>query len=279
MGVPPENVVYLAERPELDPALIDGRSTKEDVTGTLGDLAGRAAPQATIFVVLIGHGSYQGDESRFSMPGPDMSAKDFAAALDQFATQQVVFVNTASASGDFVKELSAPNRTVITATKSPFERNETVFCEHFINAFSQDVADVDKDERVSILEAFDYARTEVARFFESEARLLTEHAVLDDNGDGVGSSEPNPESGDGALARTLFLDAGAPGAGELVTDDPELKALYERRDDLERQIATLRDRKDEMQSTAYENALEELLLDLARTSQAIREREKRGVRP
>jgi len=276
LGVPESHTVYLAERPERDPERIDAESTRENVAAELTRLAGEAEPDASVFILLIGHGSYQGDESQFSLPGPDMSAEDFAVLLDRFETQQVAFVNTASASGDFVAVLSGPGRTIVTATKSAFERNETMFCEHFVRAFAEDGADVDKDDMVSLLEAFNYARREVERVYERESRLLTEHAVLDDNGDGEGSVDPDPSAGDGALAQRLFLGL-APGAlVATAADDSVLVGLYRRRQELQNGIADLRSRKEAMDPTTYERELELLLVELAQTAQAIREREGGG---
>ncbi len=270
--VPKERIVYLAERQATDPDRIDGKSTKENVERVLTDIALEAEPGDVVFILLIGHGSYQGEESRLSLPGPDMSARDFGVVLNGFTAQQVTLVNTASASGDFIKDLSGPNRTIITATKSPFERNETIFCQYFVEAFVQDVADVDKDERISVLEAFEYARQEVARYYEEEGRLLTEHAMLDDNGDGVGSAEPDPSETDGAMARRLFI-AGGEVVAAADTSDPKLTALYEEQRGLQQTLAGLRTRKEEMDPAAYELELERLLLELARVSQTIRELE------
>jgi len=276
-AVPEENITYLAERESLDAERITARSTKENVERALTELAAGLGPGEGVFILLIGHGSYQGDESRLSLPGPDMSASDFARILDLFTSQRVVLVNTASASGDFIKRLSAPGRTVVTATKSPFERNETVFCQYFVQAFSEDVADVDKDERVSILEAFNYARLELRRAYESDDRLLTEHAQLDDNGDGEGSAEPDPNVADGALAHTFVLEGGD-GTGAAATADPQLAALQSQQRELQQAIADLRASKAGMEPEVYERELERLLLELARVSRAIREREK-GIEP
>jgi hypothetical protein len=276
LGVPDSRTVYLAERPERDPERIDAESTRENVAAELTRLAGEAEPDAPVFILLIGHGSYQGDESQLSLPGPDMSAEDFAGLLDLFKTQQVVFVNTASASGDFVTVLSGPGRTIVTATKSAFERNETMFCEYFVRAFAEDGADVDKDDMVSLLEAFNYARREVERVYERESRLLTEHAMLDDNGDGEGSADPDPNATDGALAQRLFLGL-APGAlVATAADDSVLVGLYRRRQELQNRIADLRSRKQAMDPATYEGELELLLVELAQTAQAIREREGGG---
>ncbi len=274
IGMPKANVHYLGPRPETDPQLIDAKSTKENIVQLLDSLANEMEAAAQLFILLIGHGSSQGDDARFSLPGPDMSDHDFANALGKFPSQEIVFVNTASASGGFIKTLSAPNRTIVTATKSPFERNATLFGQYFVEAFARDGADVDKDERVSVYEAFDYARREVSRLYEQENRLLTEHALLDDNGDGEGSSELDPVDGDGALARRAFLRDVAETVVIANTDDPELAALLTTRRELQNQIADLRSKSEQLDRAAYERELERLLLELARTSQAIRAREK-----
>lgn len=271
-AVPPENVFFFAERSERD-AAITGRSTKANVESALIRIATSIEPQARLFVVLIGHGSAQGGTPRFNLPGPDMTASDFAALLARFPTQQIVFANLTSASGGFLAALSGPRRTVITATRSGTERNETLFGGHFVAALVDEGADADKDERVSVLEAFEYARREVIRAYDRENRLRTEHALLDDNGDGVGSHEPDPQRGDGAVARTQFLVATRPGMTATATDDPALAALYAERLELNRDIAALRLRKTDMAPDAYERELERLLLALARANRAIRDRE------
>jgi hypothetical protein len=276
-GVPESNVVYLAEKVETDPKRIAARSTRENVESTLMDVAARAAPDDQIFVVLIGHGATRGGESRFNLPGPDMTPADFDAALDGFTTQKIVFVNAASASGEFIAPLSAQNRAIITATRSGNESNQTVFAAYFTQAFAGDGADVDKDERVSALEAFNYARREVARVYEADGRLLTEHALLDDNGDGEGSGELDPLAADGRLARTLFLSGGTGAvASGAVPSDPRLAVLYQERRQLEERVAALRTRKDEMDPEDYERELEELLVELALKTREIRELEEKG---
>ena len=275
LGLPASNIVYLAEQVERDPR-IDARSTKENLEAALADLGEKTGPNDRVFIVLIGHGSTNNDEPRFNLPGPDIAAADLAEHFrTKFPTQMVVLVNAASASGDFLAMLSGPNRVIVTATKTGFERNESIFGEFFVAAYAGDGADVDKDERVSVLEAFNYARIETARQYENDERLLTEHAMLDDNGDGEGSTEPDPEGegGDGALARTLFLDrvgvmvAGAAGG------DSVLGALYNEKRHVEERIATLLNLKDQMEQDVYEAELEELLVELALTNRAIRERE------
>jgi hypothetical protein len=174
-----------------------------------------------------------------------------------------------------VGPLSKKNRTIVTATRSGGEKNETVFADYFVRAYAAEGADTDKDGRVSVLEAFDYARREVARFYEGEHRIQTEHALLDDNGDGTGSREPNGAAGDGAVARRFVLVGGS--AGRRVGDpaDSALAPLYADARHLEEEIAALRAGKDSLKTDVYEARLEELLVKLAEKSQAIRDREKK----
>ena len=159
--------------------------------------------------MLIGHGASATGVARFNLPGPDLTAAEFAKLLDRLSAQSVVFVNTASSSGGFVAALSGKDRTIITATKTDGEKNQTRFGEFFAAAFAatDSDADTDKDGRVSVLEAFLWARARVVDSYNRDGQLLTEHAVLDDNGDGKGTDAPGQPGGDGALARTLFLSA------------------------------------------------------------------------
>jgi hypothetical protein len=260
LGIDPAHIAYLGEKP-ADPSLpvYRGRATREAVGRTLAEVARRASPGDLVFILLIGHGAAQAGASRFNLAGPDMGAADFAPLLDALSAQTVVFVNAASASGDFVPALAGKNRAVVTATKSAMERNQTVFAEHFVDAFTGEGADADKDQRVSLLEAFTYARREVERFYEKERRLLTEHAVLEDGREG-------------ALARTVFLGTG----GEVLTaaeaGDPELSGLRQERREVERRIEALRGQKAALPASAYEAQLEGLLLELALKDEAIRRR-------
>lgn len=272
LGVPDSHVVYLGEDPARDPARMAARSTKHNVEETLRTLARRLGPSDQVIVVLIGHGTEREGEPQFNLPGPDLTARDLAALLDALPAERVAVVNTASASGAFLPVLSAPGRVIVTATKSGFERNQTQFPRYLVEALTGGGADTDKDGRVSLLEAFDYARREVARAYEADGRLLTEHALLDDNGDGEGSAAPGADAADGALARTIVF--GGPAA--VTTGDPVLAQLYREKADLERRIAALRQRKEAMPREAYERQLEELLVGLAMNGRAIREREGRG---
>jgi hypothetical protein len=275
MGVAAANIAYLGEKARYPTLPVyKGRASREAVQKVLGEIAQTAGPGDLVFILLIGHGGSQAGESRFNLPGPDMTAADFAPLLAALARQQVVFVNTASASGDFVKALSAKGRTIVTATKSAMERNQTEFPSYFVQAFSEDGADADKDQRVSVLEAFTYARREVERFYEKGHLLATEHAVLDDNGDGTGSSVPDPATGDGAMARRVFLGGGESTAdGAAASADPLVAELRRQRRAIEEKIGALKARKDAMESAQYEDELEKLLVELARREAALRQKE------
>jgi len=256
LGLLPENVVCLTEKPERDPSTIDERSTLENVTAALRKLAARVRPGDRVFVVLIGHGSFRSGEGRFNLPGPDLTPAGLAALLDPLTDQEVVVVITASASGAFAEPLAAPGRVVVTATKSGQERNQTVFGEHFVAALTGQGADVDKNGRVSVLEAYEYATREVERFYESESRLQTEHARLED---------------EGGIARRVFLQSGTREAAEEETasDDPALAALYATRRDIEDRIEALRTRKDDLAPEQYTEQLEALLVELAVQNESI----------
>ena len=170
-AIPADRIVYLADKPDRDPSMIGGRSTREGIEKAMAGLAARVAPTDVVFVVLFGHGTSDGREVRFNLPGPDIGPADFGVLLDRLAVERLVFVNTTSASGDFVKALSGPKRTILTATRTAAERFDTRFGGHFVEAFASDAADTNKDRRVSVLEAFLYARAQVQRSFEQEGFL------------------------------------------------------------------------------------------------------------
>jgi hypothetical protein len=267
-GMPAANVIWLAERQDAD-ARIRDRSTRAAVERELSALVQRAGPADRILIVLFGHGSAQGGESRINLPGPDLSAPELAQLLARFGDRRVAVVNTTSASGGFVQRLAAPNRIVITATKSGFEQNETIFGGHFVAAFTGDAADANRDDRVSLLEAYEYARREVERAYERDNRLLTEHAVLDAVGDGKGVSAAEPATPHGRSAQAFYLGGGALAAAASART-PELRAAYQEKARIEAALDALRARKQQLPEAEYETELERLLLELARNAERIR---------
>lgn len=279
-GLPADHVIYLAEKKELAPGRIDGRSTRAGIEAAIRTVASAAAPGDQVIILLIGHGTSQGREARFGLPGPDMRAAEFAELLRLLEHQNVAFINTASASGGFIAALSGPRRIVVTATRGPQQREATLFPRYFVDAFAGQGADLDHDQSISILEAFTYATGEVARAYESDGRLRTEHALLDDNGDGEGSTQPDPRVGDGALASRLGLGPAmvfGRDAPTETTDDAELAALRVRRAEFQGRLERLRGRKGELPEERYFELLEELLVQIAHLDGAIRERQ--GAHP
>ncbi len=274
-GLPAGHVTYLGEDPARDPGRIAGRSTREGIEAAIARIATNARPGDWAFIVLIGHGATASGEPRFNLPGPDMTAAEFGRLLGRLGTMPVVVVNTASASGSFISALTGKDRAVVAATRTDGERNQTRFAEFFVEAYATDAGDIDKDGRLSILEAFTWARRRVVESYERDNQLLTEHAVLDDDGDGKGTDTPGEPGKDGALARTLFLTASASTVVLDETADPELRALAAQQKTIEARIAALQAAKATMEAAQYERELEQLLVELARTSRAIRDRQKK----
>jgi hypothetical protein len=267
VGVTADRIVYLAE-PEEGGTKVNGRATREEIDKAFAGLAETAAPEDVVYVVLFGHGSYDGQTARFNLPGPDMTAADFGRQLNRLKAKNVVFVNTASSSGPFVEELSAPGRTIITATRSGAQQFTTLFGGYFVEAFSSEAADSDKNKRLSMLEAYLFAKTEVARAYEQEGLLATEHALLDDNGDKKGSQDPTPTGAEGKLAAALSLGSAADALP--LPADPRLRALILERRELERRVESLRLLKDSLPPARYTSELERLVTDLALKTREIR---------
>ena len=269
VGVARERLIYLADA-KGEGSKANGRATREEIEKALAAFAKTATSDDVVYVVLFGHGSFDGQTARFNLPGRDMTPADFNALLRK-VPGRVVFVNTSSSSGPFVEELSAPGRTIIAATRSGAEQFTTLFGGYFVEAFATDSADADKNGRISMLEAFQYARTEVGRAYEREGLLATEHAMLDDNGDKNGSQTPSPTGADGKLAAGLSLGSAADAAP--LPEDPRLRALHLDRRDLERRVESLRLLKDSMPPAKYTSELERLVTDLALKTREIRQLE------
>lgn len=265
LGFAEEQVIVLTEKP----ADKERRASAADVRQAFVELRNAIKPDQQLFVFFIGHGSFVDKAAKFNLVGPDLSANDYAQLLNNLPTRNVVIVNTASASGEFVKPLSGKGRIVITATRSGMEQNATRFAEPFIAALGNPEADADKNGRVSVLEAFEYATKLTNGHYEQKGVLVTEHALLDDNGDGTGHQKA--EAGDGALARTTYFDSLPQ---QQAGGDPVLAKLFAERLRLEGEIEQLKARKAQMNEEEYDAALEKLLVELARLSQGIKAKQK-----
>ena len=268
LGIPQDHVVYLVDQPAEGEARVTGKATLEEINKTFDRFAKQATMDDAVYVVLIGHGSYDGKAPKFNLPGPDISAADFAAQFKRLPTRQIVFVDTASASGPFVNELSAPGRTIITATRSGAENFATLFGGYFVDALSGEEADADKNRRVTMLEAFQFAKAAVQRAYDKEGLLSTEHAVLDDNGDKVGSPDPSTTAADGKVAALMAIGSAADAMP--LPADPKMRALVLERRDLEHRVESLRLLKDNMDPAKYQSELEKLVTDLALKTREIR---------
>lgn len=277
MNFDPERTFLLTEAPTGDPengsVSVDSktarRSNAEEVRKAFAAIQSASKSGNLVLVVLIGHGSFDGQEAKFNLPGPDLSAKDYAALLSLLSGRRIVFVNCASSSGEFIKPLSGENRIILTATRSGSEQNATIFAEQFVGALSDQAADEDKNGRVSVLEAFNYVTKKTSDWYKQKNRLATEHALIDDNGDGTGHE--TAAGGDGSLAKVVYLDSKpmAEAAG-----DAELARLLGEKQRLEEAVEKLKSQKASMKAEEYEAALEKLLVDLAEVNQAIKARQK-----
>jgi hypothetical protein len=240
-------------------------ANRDNVTRTLTSLKPKLTADDTLLIVLLGHGTFDGTAGKFNLVGPDMDSKEWKALLDGTAAR-LVFVNTTSASFEFVPALSGKNRIVIAATESQAQKYATVFPQFFIEALEQGTkADNDKNGRLSVWEAFTYASQAVKQDFEQKGTLVTERSIIDDNGDGVGK-EATATGTDGVLARTTFLDV-PPAA---TSANPAVAALDKRRIAIEAEIEQLKARKGEMPAGQYEEEFERLAIELAKISAQIR---------
>jgi hypothetical protein len=223
-------------------------------------------PADVVLIVLIGHGTFDGEDAKFNLVGPDLAAREWKALLDTLPGE-VVFVNTASSSSPFLAALAGPRRVVITATAIPAQRFHTVFAEYFIDGLARDEADIDRNGRRSVFEAFAYASLRVRQHYEQRGQLATERALLDDDGDGKGR-ESGGEGSDGERASLAYLDADR----AAIVTDPDLLRLMQRRDGLLLELEELKKRRLMMPPVEYDGLLEKLLIDLALVSRDIRAR-------
>src|SRR5262245_6429052 len=216
-------------------------TTADAIRTTFADLGKKLQPDDALWVFTLGHGNFDGKHAWLHVAGRDPSNEDFGRWLGEVRCREQVFWLTHASSGWFVKPLSKPGRIVIAATAADDESNETEFPEALATVAGKPAAalDADADGNVSVAELFAAVIGEVLRRFKSDNRLPTEHAQLDDNGDGKGSeelaekkvaAEPEPPAGaaavkppaprvDGDLARKTFIPYREP--VKKPADDPQ----------------------------------------------------------
>jgi len=246
----------------------DPKGTDRDrLRATLAEQAS-VAGRGPLWVVLIGHGSFDGREAKFNLRGPDVTDAEFAEWLAPIH-RPLAILDCASASGTFLNRLSGGDRVVVTATRSGSEQNYSRFGQYLAESIADPAADLDKDGQVSLLEAYLTASNRVAEFYKSKSRLATEHALLDDNGDKLGTPADwfrgvratrrakDGATPDGVRAHQFCL---VPNARERALS-PEARV---RRDKLEVALAALREEKPKLAEDEYYRRLEAIMVELAR---------------
>ncbi len=217
-------------------------ATREALVEAIEALSADLRPTDSVAVFLIGHGTYDGEHYKYNLPGPDPTGEELAELLNTLPARTQLVVNTSSASGAVLESWEAEGRIVITATRSGNERNATRFAEHWADALTSEAADANRNGVITVQEAFDYTARRVADSYESAGNLATEHPRI--TGDGAAQFE---------IARLAAR----------VTMTPTLERMYRERDDIERAIDELRDRRETLSTSDYFDELQPLLLRLA----------------
>jgi hypothetical protein len=258
--------IFKSEPASQVTTLSGAQATRANIQARLGELAKQTKPEDHLVLLLIGHGSFDESDYKFNVPGPDITATELASLLDKIPAQQAV-IDMTSASGGAIPILQKPRRILITATKAGTEKNATVFPRYFIEALRDPAADADKNEVITVLEAFRYAEGKTAKFYEELKRLATEHPLLEDVGKGEGVKAPTVENGEGMLAgRFALLHTGSAVA---MAKDPEKQKMLKQKEDIEEKIDELKYRKASMPVAEYRQQLTKFLVDLAKTQEAL----------
>jgi len=247
--------------------LTGANSTRQHIEGTLSQIARQAKPDDDFVLILIGHGTFDGIEYKFNLPGPDVSAAELAAWCDRIPPKRQLVVNTTSASGGSIAALDRPGRAVIAATKTGTEKNATVFARYWVEALRDPTSDVNKNDAISAMEAFDYAAAKTAAFYDSQKRLATEHAVFEDTGKHESVRAASAETGEGLFLSNFTLVR--LGSAQKAFSDPAKRELLAKKEELEQRIDTLKYQKAAMAPDDYTQQLTDALLELARVQEAI----------
>ncbi len=258
--------IFKASGPGAHVTTLTGdQATKERLTEALNAVARTAKAEDDFVLVLIGHGSFDGVEYKFNLAGPDLTAEELASLLNRIAARRQLIVNTTSASGGSVAALEKQGRGVIAATKSGTEKNATVFARYWVEALQDPAADLDKSDSISAMEAFQYATSKTAAFYDSQKRLATEHAVFEDTGhnEAVRTASNN----EGALLGSFTVLR--IGAAQKAANDPARRDLLAKKEQLEQKIDVLKYQKAAMDPAEYKQQLTEALVQLAQVQQEL----------
>lgn len=242
-------------------------SEKSRIREALAGAAKNAKPEDTLVVTMIGHGNFDGQDYKFNIPGADMTAAELGEWMDRVPAQKQAVINTTSCSGASIDMLRRDNRVIISATKAATERLATQFARFWVEAIRNPEADTDKNESISILEAYRYADKKTVGFYETQKRLATEHAMLEDTGKGNGVRAPGPDNGQGLLAGQTPLVRF--GSLQQAAKSAEKQALLKRREATEAKIEKLKYEKAAIPVADYRKQLGALLLELAKVQEEI----------
>jgi hypothetical protein len=245
--------------------LTGAQATTSQLKETLGAVARDAKADDAFVLVLIGHGSFDGVGYKFNLVGPDITAGEIATMCDRIPSRRQLVVDTTSASGGAIQALERPGRAVVAATKSGTEKNATVFARYWVEALQDPAADTDKSDSISAMEAFTYATTKTAAFYDSQKRLATEHAVFDD----VGHGEPVRTAGNGQGALMSSFTVLRLGTSQQAANDPAKRALLAKKEELEQKIDGLKYQKAAMDPADYKTQLTAALLELAKVQEGL----------
>jgi hypothetical protein len=255
-GFSPDRVIVLSDK----------KTAQAEITKAFATLKQQLKPQDTFFLFFIGHGSGEDGQYKFNISGPDYTADDYNKLLGTLTAARVVIVAGTPASGAALEKFGGKNRVVITATRNGQEGNDVVFYDYFLEALQSPAADEDKDQKISVWEAFKYAVTATERFYKEEGRLATEHPQISDNGaEKTDAKAKEPP----LMARSTSFSVDRP----IVSSDPKMQALLNQRKELEQKVDALRINKNSMPAAEYDKQLEELLLQLALKNQEIKQQE------
>lgn len=243
------------------------QATKIKVKEVFTQIEQEAKADDNLVVTLIGHGTFDGSEYKFNLPGPDVTAKELSMWMLPVKAKRQLIVNTTSASGGSLADLRQDGRTVITATKSGTEKLSTVFPRFWLEALRDPQADADKNDIISALEAYRYADSKTAKYYEVNKRLATEHPMLADTASAAGFRTPDPSKGEAMVA--MRMPVLVFGSLQNAAKTPEKQALLRQREALEQQIDNLKLRKAAMAADQYRLEMRNLLVQVARIQQEL----------
>ena len=243
-------------------------STKAKLSEAIAQVAREAKPEDDFVLTLVGHGSFDGAEYKFNLVGPDVSAAELAAMCDKVPAKRQLIVDTTSASGGAVAALERPGRAVIVATKTGTEKNATVFARYWVEALQDPIADTDKSDSISAMEAFAYADRKTAEFYSTQKRLATEHAEFEDTGKGEAVRSTAVATGrQGSLMSTFTVVR--IGAAQAAMNDPAKRDLMAKKEELEQKVDALKYQKAAMEPGEYKKELTAALVELAKVQEQL----------